>query len=210
MTRPAGHLTVADRFWAKVLKGAPDECWLWQGWTNNHGYGRIYILERDSDTGAHVVSWFLHTGSWPEKGMCVLHNCPEGDNPACVNIAHLWLGTKADNTHDMMRKGRHGHITHPERLARGERNGRHTHPERTRRGDNHPYRLHPELHAHGENNPHTKLNDNQRQELCELYLTGQWTIAKLAQRYGVTWRAIRNRLSVDIEHTKLPRHPKRQ
>ena len=102
------------------------------------------------------------------------------------------------------------HATHPERLARGARNGRHTHPEDTGRGDTTPYRLHPELHAHGERNPRTKLNDSQRQELCELYLTGEWTLTMLARRYEVTYRAIRNRISVDIEHTKLPRYPKSQ
>ena len=33
----------------------------------------------------------------------VLHTC---DNPACININHLFLGTAADNTADMIAKGR--------------------------------------------------------------------------------------------------------
>lgn len=37
------------------------------------------------------------------KGKCVLHRC---DNPACINIDHLFLGTKAMNNWDMIAKGR--------------------------------------------------------------------------------------------------------
>lgn len=37
-----GHNTqrrpLAERLWAKVAKGAPDECWEWQGGTNGHTY----------------------------------------------------------------------------------------------------------------------------------------------------------------------------
>ena len=36
-------------------------------------------------------------------GMCMLHKC---DTPACINPRHLFIGTKADNTYDMVGKGR--------------------------------------------------------------------------------------------------------
>lgn len=57
---------------------------------------------RDKPELAHRVSWFLSIGPIPNK-MCVLHRC---DNPGCVRLDHLFLGTRADNNLDMIKKGR--------------------------------------------------------------------------------------------------------
>lgn len=94
-----------SRFWKKVVK--TDSCWLWTAAKTNFGYGIIGIGERwhYRPIGAHVASWVMNYGSVP-KGLCVLHNCPGGDNPACVNPAHLWVGTKKQNSQDMVAKGR--------------------------------------------------------------------------------------------------------
>lgn len=102
-----GHPTrrpLPDRFWEKVDKSAgPDACWFWIG-SISGGYGMIF---RDGERiGAHRISWELHNGPIP-PGLDVLHNCPGGDNPACVNPAHLFLGTHTDNMADMVAKGRH-------------------------------------------------------------------------------------------------------
>ncbi len=89
------------RFWNAVDKSG--ECWLWIANKDKNGYGKIYANRKHAR--AHRVSWELHYGPIP-KGLQVLHNCPSGDNPSCVNPAHLFLGTNSDNMQDKVAKGR--------------------------------------------------------------------------------------------------------
>lgn len=103
---------LAERFWAKVCKTGDDECWLWQAATNNKGYGTLGSGgKHGTQMLAHRVSWELHYGEIP-SGLQVLHNCevryPIGDitNRRCVNPLHLWIGSAAENSQDMVRKGR--------------------------------------------------------------------------------------------------------
>ncbi len=96
---------IEDRFWAKVVKGQPGECWGWSGCCNTTGlpYGSLSLPGREAGSvPAHRFSWELHNGPIP-RGLMVLHTC---DNPPCANPDHLLLGTHADNMADRNAKGR--------------------------------------------------------------------------------------------------------
>jgi hypothetical protein len=64
--------------------------------------GYALVKFERSTRGAHRISWMIHHGDIPE-GKWVLHKC---DNPLCIRIDHLFLGTPMDNSLDMRNKGR--------------------------------------------------------------------------------------------------------
>jgi hypothetical protein len=175
--------TPEERFWEKVNK--TETCWLWTGHTSQNGYGRFWLNKRNIQ--AHRFSWGLVNGPVPD-GFILCHNCPDGDNPACVRQSHLFLGTNADNSADMVRKGRQSH---------GEEHTRKILPNRPR-GENHHTRLHPETAPRGVKNGNAKLTREQSGEIRDIYKQGNTSLNNLSQRFSVSKKTIFN-----IIHNKI-------
>jgi hypothetical protein len=76
------------------------DCHEWNSQRNRDGYG--ITKAHWHKMSAHRAMWMATRGPIP-AGMCVCHRC---DNPPCVNVDHLFLGTALDNHRDMVAKGR--------------------------------------------------------------------------------------------------------
>jgi hypothetical protein len=116
-------ITLEERFWSKVDRSAgPEACWLWIASRGPNGYGYFGYQERVHL--AHRIAWQITNGREILPEEIIRHSC---DKPPCVNPAHLLLGTNADNSRDMVERGRsctgerHGHAKLTEQDVKGIR-----------------------------------------------------------------------------------------
>lgn len=166
--------THVNRFHGKtepgsVQSGMDTPCTLWTG-LKRHKYGCFHAPHMVS---AHRYAWELAHGPIPD-GLCVLHRC---DTPACVNPAHLFLGTHADNVADKVAKGRQ---------ARGDGSPSRLHPEHRPRGKDHFSQRTPECLARGEEANKSDLTEDDVRRIRAAYVPRQnGGLAALAKQYSV-------------------------
>lgn len=94
----------AVRFWKFVqLPEDRSQCWLWHGSKTRDGHGVFRV--HGKHVLAHRFSYALHTGGIDSR-LNVNHCCPDGENPSCVNPAHLYQGTQGQNMQDAFAYGK--------------------------------------------------------------------------------------------------------
>jgi hypothetical protein len=80
---PIAHDTATlERFWVKVNKSGPDDCWPWTA-ASTKGYGVFGVGGRL--VYAHRFAYEVEVGPIPEN-LVIDHLC---ENTLCVNPAHL-------------------------------------------------------------------------------------------------------------------------
>jgi hypothetical protein len=145
---------------SKVSISEESGCWLWLGGLDKDGYGQTHY--RGKNIRAHRVTWILANGAIPAE-MVVMHEC---DTPACINPAHLKLGTNLENNEDKMQKKRH----------------------RVASGDAHYMRKRPGQRA-GEKCPTAKLDEAAARRILKQISEGKGQ-REIASEFGVSRTAI--------------------
>lgn len=99
--------TIQEKFDRRYTPEPNTGCWLWIGAVDTAGYGRLGEKVR-----AHRLSFCLASGIPYQDLPSATFICHRCDVPSCVNPAHLYAGTPADNMRDKVARGRmRGHFT---------------------------------------------------------------------------------------------------
>jgi len=106
--RPPTRGDDSARFWDKVDRRGPDECWEWQGYRDVYGYGSFSVWPSRVSASRFA---FEDTFGVLAADEVARHRC---DNPPCCNPAHLERGSIIENNRDKTLRGRN---------AKGERHG---------------------------------------------------------------------------------------
>lgn len=87
-------------FWGRVQADPNSGCWLWDGHCGRGGYGRLKY--KNVKMTATRLALALVGRPVPDA-LLALHTC---DTPTCVNPAHLYAGSRKQNSGDAIRRGR--------------------------------------------------------------------------------------------------------
>jgi endogenous inhibitor of DNA gyrase (YacG/DUF329 family) len=102
------HGDIRSRLLSNSEQVSETGCMIWLGALNNGGYGSIRY--EGKVWIAHRLAFEIFVGQIP-PGALICHRC---DVRACINPAHLFVGSARDNSSDMTAKGRQ---------ANGDRSG---------------------------------------------------------------------------------------
>lgn len=98
---------IQEKFFDRVVQLPWTTC---HEWTGPLARGRaVCHFGSDRPVTAARVSYEIANGPIP-SGKMICHTC---DNPRCVNPAHLYAGTHADNFRDAVERGRNKLIRRP-------------------------------------------------------------------------------------------------
>jgi len=89
-----------------------NDCIEWQGSTAGKGYAQASRPEFGTRY-MHRILMAREHGPEAIEGKVVMHLC---DNPKCINVEHLRIGTNQENLQDMAVKGRHRTKLNPHRV----------------------------------------------------------------------------------------------
>lgn len=95
-------MTIQERIARFSFSEPASGCIVWTGVTNRHGYGRIGVSDGGKRTIRLVSRLVWEIANGPiEGGQLCCHTC---DNPACINIEHLFISDHIGNMADMRKK----------------------------------------------------------------------------------------------------------